>query len=86
MHQALALLRTGEIGRILGIYWDPSRDEFAIITRINLSRKYKGARSDPDYTIDEIPEVIDTKLTRRNLLSIVNSCYDLLGILSPITI
>ena len=84
--ETLALLGTGEIGRILGIYWDPPKDEFAVIAKINLSKKHKGAHSEPDLSLEEIPNLIKMTFTRRILLSIVNSCYDPLGLLSPITV
>ena len=80
------LLGTGEAGRVLGICWDPARDEFTVRTRINLSKKYKGARTAPDYKYEQIPQLIEIKLTRRTLLGVVNSFYDPLGLLSPITI
>ena len=44
----LALLGTGEVGRVLGICWNPEHDEFAVKVRINLSKKYKGARRESD--------------------------------------
>ena len=80
------LLGTGEKGRVLGICWDPSLDEFNVRTRINLSKKYKGARTASDLKYEEIPQIIEMKPTRRILLGIVNSCYDPLGLLAPITI
>ena len=60
--ETLALLGTGDMGRILGISWDPSKDEFAVIARINFSKKYKGGRSEPDYTTEEIPKLIHANI------------------------
>ena len=84
--ERLSLLGAGEIGRVLGTCWNPTEDVFSIEAKINFSKKHKGARIEPDFSYEQIPEVIDTKLTRRILLGIVNSCYDPLGLLSPITI
>ena len=84
--ETLALLGTGEIGRVLGIRFDPSKDEFAFVVTINLSKKYKGARTQPDLTVEEIPRLIEMTLTCRIVLSIVNSCYDPLGLLACILI
>ena len=84
--ETLALLGTGEMGRVLGISWDHAKDEFSVKSRINLSKSYKGDRIEADYAYEQIPELIETKLTHRILLGIVNSCYDSLGVLSPITI
>lgn len=84
--EILSLLGSGEVGRILGIGWRPTDDEFVIRVRINASRKFKGARKDPDLDESMISSLADGKLTRRMLLSITNSCYDPLGIVSPITV
>ena len=79
--ETLALLGTGEIGRILGVRWDPTTDHFAFLIKINLSKKVKGAHTQPDLSYEQIPCLIEIKLTRAILLSIVNSCYDPLGLL-----
>ena len=84
--ETLALLGTGEIGRVLGIRFDPTKDEFAFVVRINLSKKHKGVRTEPDLTFEEIPQLINTTLTLRKLLSVVNSCYDPLGLLCCILV
>ena len=84
--ETLALLGTGEIGRILGVRWDPTKDEFAFIIKVNLSKKIKGVHSQPDLTKEQIPNLITMELTRGILLGIVNSCYDPLGLLSCILI
>ena len=83
---SLSLLGSGEIGRVLGIGWDPTRDEFCVRVRINLSKKFKGVRKTPDLKKEEIPRLIMEKLTRRILLAITNSIYDLYGFLVPVTI
>ena len=84
--EELSLLGSGEVGRVLGIGWDPRKDEFKVRVRINVSKKYRSARVGKDLSYDEIPSLVRMKLTRRMLLSIVNSCYDPYGLLSPITI
>ena len=42
--ETLQLLGTGEMGRILGIGWDLTKDEFAVKIRFNMSKKVKGVR------------------------------------------
>ena len=81
-----ALLGTGEVGRILGIGWKPYEDEFVVRARVNISKKFKGARKEADMLYSEIPILAANKLTRRILLGITNSCYDPLGLVSPITV
>ena len=82
----LSLLGTGEVGRVLGISWNPTTDVFTTHVRINLSRKVKGAHTDKDLSYEEIPKILSLKITQRILLGIVNSCYDPYGLLSPITV
>ena len=82
----LALLGTGEVGRVLGIYWDAKNDQFAFIVHINLSKKVKGAHFQSDLTEEQIPRMLELVLTRRIILSIVYTFYDPLGILCIIII
>ena len=82
----LSLLGTGEIGRVLGVGYDPTKDEFAVKVRINFSKKFKGARTGPDLQRDEIPAHVQEKFTRRILLAITNSIYDVYGFFVPLTI
>ena len=84
--ESLSLLGTGEIGRILGIGWKPCEDVFVARVRINTSRKFKGVRKEANLDDSQIYTLADGKLTRRMLLSITNSCYDPVGILSPVTV
>ena len=81
-----ALLGSGKVGRVLGTGWDSETDEFIIIVRINISKKVKGARTEPDLCAEDLDCFADRKVTRRILLSIVYSCYDPFGLVSPITI
>ena len=39
--ETLALLGTGEMGRVLGISWDPRKDELSVTVKINLSKKQR---------------------------------------------
>ena len=82
----IALLGTGEVGRVLGIGWNPTEDAFVVNVRINTSKKFKGARKGPDMTKEEIPSLIKEKFSRRLLLGLTNSIYDVYGFLVPITI
>ena len=84
--EKLALLGSGDIGRVLGLPWDPETDEFVVTVRINVSKKHKGLRTEPDLTYEEIPRLLAIKLTRSILLGIANSCYDVHGFLGPLLI
>ena len=84
--ERLSLLGTGEIGRILGIGWKPFDDVFVARMRINTSRKLKGVRIQADLDESQISVLAERKLTRKMLLSITNSCYDPLDIVSPVTV
>ena len=84
--EARALLGGKEVGRVLGIPWHPKADEFSVQVNIDVSERRKGSRSGSSLSADEIPQLITVPLTRRILLGITNSCYDVYGLVSPITI
>ena len=84
---SLSLLGTGELGRVLGIGWDPERDWFRVIVRINLSKRRRSAKGrGKGLEYDKIPQMVRLIVTKGILLSIVNSCYDPIGLLVAITI
>ena len=84
--KSLSILGTGDIGRVLGVCWDPASDELVISVKINVSPKCRGARTAEDYTYEQIPQLLEVKLTRRIILGVANSCYDVYGLVSAITI
>ena len=84
--EALALLGSGEIGRVLGVNWAPSPDVYTVTVRINISKKRRGARTEPDLAYHEIHRLLEIILTRRICQGIVYSCYDVYGLITPITI
>ena len=84
--ETLSLLGCGRISRVLGVGWNPTTDEYSVSVTINISKKYRGARTGSDYSYDEIPQLITIVLTRRIIQGIVYSCYDIYGLVCPITI
>ena len=48
--ELISLLGSGEISRILGVTYNPPTDVFSVTVRINVSKKYRGAQKEPDYT------------------------------------
>ena len=84
--ELVSLLGSGEASRVLGVQYDPDSDTFSVIVRINISKKYRGVRTAPDLTYDQIPELLTTVFTRRICQGIVYSCYDIYGLVTPITI
>ena len=82
----LLLLGAGNIGLVLGIGWDPREDVFTVRVSVSLETKRKAASKESDLGFDQIPSIVKTKVTKRILLSIVNSCYDPYGLLVALTI
>ena len=63
--EVLSLLGSGNVGRVLGVNWDPTTDVFTVSVRINISKKRHGTRTEPDLAYDEIPRLLHITLTRR---------------------
>ena len=61
--EMLLLLCSGDFGRVLGIGWEPWKDVFMIKARSNLSRKYMSAKIGRDLSYEEIPAVVNRRIT-----------------------
>ena len=72
--------------KLLGMIWDPNADKFSFKMKINFTKKSRNAHEEPDLTKDDIPWKIPAKLTKRIVLSQINSIYDPIGLLSPFTV
>ena len=83
---SVALMGSGEVGRVLGVGWCPATDEICVVVRIYLSKKKKGVNRDKEVKLEDIPAMIQEKLTRSIILAVTNSIYDLYGFFIPFTI
>ena len=72
--------------KVLGIVWNPEEDCFHFEVKLNFSPKKKKLRTGPDINREQIPKEIPTNLTKRMILSQVNSIYDPLGLAGPFTV
>ncbi|XP_038055192.1 uncharacterized protein LOC119727399 [Patiria miniata] len=72
--------------KVLGVSWNPKKDVFHFITKINFTPKKNRKRQGPDLKNDQIPAEIPAALTKRMCLSQVNGIYDPLGLVAPFTI
>ena len=72
--------------RILGIQWSPNTDVLNFETRINFSKKKRGARSGPDIPEESFDSLFPHQLTLRMYLSQMASLFDPLGLASAFTI
>ena len=55
--------------RMLGIVWDPARDVFRFVVRINLSTLKKKTRMGPDISKEELMANPPSVITRRQYYS-----------------
>ena len=62
--------------KVLGIMWNVNKDVLSFNIRLNFSVKVRKVHSKPDLNLQEIPANIPLILTRRMLLSQINSIYD----------
>ena len=68
---------------VFGYFWDVTRDELAAQFPVNLSKKRRSIRSEPNLTVEDIEKLGSVHLCKRNLLGFVNGFSDPLGIASP---
>lgn len=73
-------------GSVLGHGFSTESDTLVIEFSVNISKKRRGVPQGPDLTPDTLSELNNYEFSKRKCLSISNSIYDLLGIVSPITI
>ena len=77
-------LEENGVERMLGVVWEPGRDVFKFVVRINLSTLKKKSRLGPDISRQELVENPPVVVTRRQYYSQVQSLFDPLGLLSPL--
>ena len=72
--------------RVLGLVWDRMTDSLKYNIKLNFTAKKRGVYIGPDTNRDNVHGNIPECITKRMVLSKVNSIYDSLGLLSPFTI
>ena len=75
---------SNEKSKILGMYWNPEKDQFEFKVNINFSPKQRKVRTGPNVTLEQL-SMENISLTKRMILSQINGVYDPLGLLVPFT-
>ena len=70
-------------GNVCGYSWDVTNDMLGVKFSVNLSKKKRSVRSEPNMTVSDLEKLRQTHLSKRNLLGFVNGLSDPLGIGSP---
>ena len=73
-------------GKVLGYGYDIKEEMLAVRFPVNISKKRRSVRSEPNLTLLDVEMLKSKKLTKRMLLGVTNSFGDFLGIASPFTI
>ena len=72
--------------KVLGITWSPSHEEFHFKVKLNFVPKRHKRKKQQHIQSENISSSIPEQLTKRVILSQVNSIYDPLGLAGPFTI
>ena len=72
--------------KVLGYHSNLEKDMLAVSFPINLSKKKRSVRQEPNLTLQDVDSLRSRTLTKRLLLGVVNGFGDFLGIASPFTI
>ena len=73
-------------GKVLGYNYDVKNDRLSVKFPVNLSKKKRGVRSEPNLTEQDINLLSPKSLSKRILLGVTNGFGDFLGIASPFII
>ena len=73
-------------GAVLGVGWSSERDKFFFDLVVNVSNRRRGEPTGPDLTVQTLQSAREAVLTKRICLSITNSIFDPMGLLTPVTI
>ena len=80
----VGLLEESECERMLGVVWDPSKDEFKFKVRINLSQLKHKSRVGPDLNREDLSRNAPMTISRRQYYSQIQSLFDPIGLLAPV--
>ena len=83
-HDGPKLIKLG--AAVLGLGFSTQYDTLTVKLGANISPRKRGVPTGKDLTVDTLEQLVDCKLTRRLVLSIANSIYDVVGFCSPLTI
>jgi len=74
--------------KVVGVVWDPIKDNFHFKVKLSFSPKKKATHTQKDVTSTDFQPICSVLevLTKRMILSQVNSIYDPLGLAGPYTV
>ena len=72
--------------KVLGVCWRPVEDLFCFKVMWNFSGGKRKLHTEPDIESHQLQERLPAKLTKRMILSQINSIYDPLGLEDPSTV
>ena len=73
-------------GAVLGLGWSSERDRFIFRFAVNVSQRKRKQPTGEDVTLETIYMLEGARLSKRICLSVVNSIFDPIGFLTPLTI
>ena len=73
-------------GAVLGLGWSSEKDRFIFRFAVNVSPRRRKQPTGEDVTLENICMLEAAKLSKRICLSVVNSFFDPIGMLTPLTI
>ena len=71
---------------VFGYGWNPKTGMMKMPISLNMSKKRRNQRTEPNLQVKDLETLESIKMTKRNLLGITNSFGDFLGMAEPFTI
>ena len=72
--------------KVLGGCWRPFEDLFCFKVKFNFSGRKRKLHTEPDIESYQLTESFPAKLSKRMILSRINSIYNLTGLAGPFTV
>ena len=69
--------------KLLGYMWDPAMDVLKLKLQFNTSKSVRGERIEPNFNLNNLDELVSTKITKRHVLTVQGQFFDPLNLFSP---